>query len=251
MDQQNQFLLNRLLELSRRSAREGTWTFSEYLNLSEQTALESVKRELETPVFTAGGYPGAERLIACFGNEEELGYACPVPIVCVRIAPKNQKFAEGLTHRDVLGSVLSLGLRREVTGDILLRENCAYLLCLDSVGEYIAANLERVKHTPVRCELTAQLPEDARPNLESAAFVIASERLDAAVAAVFRLSRAESQALFDAERVFVNGALTTRRTEMPEPGDIVSVRGLGRFLYDGVERETKKGRLRVAVRLFR
>jgi RNA-binding protein YlmH len=50
--------------------------------------------------------------------------------------------------------------------------------------------------------------------------------------------------------VFINGKCTTRSADMPAPGDVISVRGFGRFIYDGVERETKKGRLRVLVRLY-
>ena len=72
----------------------------------------------------------------------------------------------------------------------------------------------------------------------------------AALAAAFRLSRAESARLFEAERVFVNGLPARSSSAKPEPGDIVSVRGMGRFRFEGALGETRRGRLRVSLRIY-
>ena len=85
---------------------------------------------------------------------------------------------------------------------------------------------------------------------KQAQIVVASARLDALVAAVYRLSRSESQALFDKELIFVNSLLAKSTSVEAKPGDLISVRGHGRFYYDGIDRETKKGRLRADVRIF-
>ncbi|MPM54068.1 hypothetical protein SDC9_100841 [bioreactor metagenome] len=79
---------------------------------------------------------------------------------------------------------------------------------------------------------------------------MSSTRLDALVAAVFDLSRAESGELFRQERVMIGGALVKGPAQEAKPMDIISVRGFGRFRYDGEERETKKGRLRVMIRKY-
>lgn len=251
MDHETQQLKKRLQELADRSARRQSWTFSEFLNLNEQSVLRTIPPwELAAPYRLWGGYEGAERVVACFGSEDLCGYVQDPPIVCVKAEPLSRKFADPLSHRDVLGALMSLGIRREVTGDILLQDNCAYMLCLESMADYIASQLEQIRHTSVRCTVDAQVPEGVTPEPKGAAFVIASERLDAAVAAVYKLSRGESQKLFTQEKVFINGKCTTRSADMPAPGDVISVRGFGRFIYDGVERETKKGRLRVLVRLY-
>lgn len=85
---------------------------------------------------------------------------------------------------------------------------------------------------------------------EQTEVVVSSERLDALVSAVYRVSRSESRLLCEGGRVFINGKETLEVSRMPDAGDVISVRGSGRFIYDGVCRETRKGRLRALVRIY-
>ena len=174
----------------------------------------------------------------------------PPPVQCVRIEPVQQKFADDLTHRDFLGSLMALGLRREVLGDIEIAENVGYLFCLESIAGFVCENLVSVRHTTVRCE-PSDPPEKLTAPPPVTELVVASERLDAAVAAVFRLSRSQAQELIEGEQVFLSGRAARSASAVLAPGTVVSVRRHGRFLYEGIARETKKGRLRVLVRIFK
>ena len=164
------------------------------------------------------------------------------------------KFADELNHRDFLGALMNLGIKREVLGDILVtkekgKECVAYLFCLSSIVEYIVESLDRIKHTSVKVTRVDTLPEIAKKPLEERAVQVASERMDAVLASVYKLSRSESQKLIAEERVFRNGrAFTNNGTPLKE-GDRISVRGFGRFFYDGVEKTSKKGRLYIKVRV--
>ncbi|MEG2620463.1 MAG: hypothetical protein RR981_07935, partial [Oscillospiraceae bacterium] len=91
--------------------------------------------------------------------------------------------------------------------------------------------------------MVVEPPEITRSN-------IASERLDAIVAAVYKLSRGDSQKLFEQGKIFVNSRMTENTSAGLKPGDMISVRGMGRFSYEGIEAETRKGRLRVNVRIY-
>lgn len=71
-----------------------------------------------------GGFDGAERVMVAFGPAPE---PADYPITCLHIAPKQEKFAEELTHRDYLGTLMGLGLERRVLGDILPCGKGAYL----------------------------------------------------------------------------------------------------------------------------
>ena len=246
MENEN-LLKNRFTELSRRSFDRGIWAFSDFLSLAEQDIL--LRLRLPSPFELVGGYEGAERRIAAFGSEELCGYAEKAPIECVCISPVNDKFADSLTHRDFLGSLMALGIRREVLGDIAIKDNRGYLFCLDTIADYICRNLESVRHTTVKCEI-CEVPEIITEKPPVRELVIASERLDAIVAAVYKLSRSESQELIRDGKVFINGRLTESSSADIPDGAAISVRGCGRFLYEGVERETKKGRLRVSVRIY-
>lgn len=216
--------------------------------MAEQSELKKLRLSVKTQLF--GGYENAERCIAVFGSEDDLGYECSPPVVFVKISPVQMKFADNFTHRDFLGSLMALGIKRETLGDIIINENCAYIVCLESIADYIISQLDKVKHTSVKCSLCDELPQNVLPELEYQEFIVASERLDVLVSAVYNLSRNESQKKIEAETVFCNSILINNTSFIPEKGCIISVRGCGRFIYDGVLRTTKKGRNVIAVKKY-
>ena len=246
-----ELLKKRFSELSHRAFSQQRWQYSEFLSIAEQDALLTMRFDAaSSPFQLAGGYDGAERRLAVFGSEDLCGYAEEPPIRCVRIAPLSQKFADVLTHRDFLGALMALGIRRGVLGDIVLHENRGYLLCLESISDFILREFTQVKHTTVSCDLIGTLPDVAVREPEARSVNVASERLDALVAVVYKLSRGESQALIAQGKVSVNGRLTENASLVPDAGDIISVRGSGRFAYTGIAKETKKGRLFVDVKVY-
>ena len=241
-------LKNRFSELSERSFDRGIYTYSEFLTQAEQSVLLKMKLPAELSLY--GGYDNAERCIAVFGDENELGYECVYPVRFIKIEPMQMKFADKLSHRDFLGSLMGLGLRREMLGDIIINENVAYLVCIDSVADFIINQLDKVKHTSVKCSESDYIPTDVLPELKYEEYIVSSERLDVLVSAVYNLSRNESQRRIDGETVFCDSVLTVNASFVPATGSIISVRGLGRFIYDGVLRQTKKGRSVIAVRIY-
>ena len=242
MENEDIILRKRLLELSERAENYGCAFYTDFLSLAEQSIFE----ELRLVGVSDGGYPLAERKIVRFGES----YGEDFPIAFVKIEPVQDKFADKLTHRDFLGSILGLGLKRSVLGDIIVRENRAYLVCLESIADFIISELDKVKHTSVRCTRVDSLPESSCELPSITSVVVPSERVDAIVAEVFNISRSESRRSFEKELVFINSRVVRKAEKTPEPNDIVSVRGLGRFIYVGIDRTTAKGRLRVSVRRF-
>ena len=119
-----------------------------------------------------------------------------------------QKFADELSHRDFLGALMNLGIKRELLGDIIVKDNCGYILCLEHIAPYICENLERVRHTSVKCE-KSNLPNDLKNEPEPTEIFAASKRIDVVIAAVYNLSRNETSKLIKAEKVFVNSRLVT------------------------------------------
>ena len=251
MENETEKFKKRMAELSYRSFFRQVWIFSEFLNINEQSVLKSMKvDELSSGYYLYGGFDTAERVIACFGSEDLCGYVERPPLVCVKVQPLSQKFADRFTHRDFLGALMSLGIRREVLGDIIISDNCGYVICLESIGSYIESQLDQVKHTSVKCCVEETIPQTATPTAKCANFIIASERLDALISAVYKLSRNESQRLFQQEKIFINGKMTQKTSAVAEAGDIISVRGYGRFIYDGIEKQTRKGHICVKVQIY-
>lgn len=239
----------RFEDLAQRSNERGYPVYSDFLGISEISELFACRFPVNVELW--GGYDGAERAVACFGDREYFNDYTDYPIKCILIEPVNQKFADDLTHRDFLGSLMGLGIRREVLGDIIISENKGYLFCLDTIADYIIENLEQVKHTTIECRITDEIPENALPQPENIELIVSSERLDVIVAAVYNLSRSKVLPYFEHERVFINGKAETRASAVANTGDKISVRGFGRFIYNGVLRHTKKDRLVISIDIFK
>ncbi len=244
----DKILQNHFIDLASR-ARDGSYyTYSNFLTLAEQDLL--FKTKTDTHASLRGGYENAERKLAVFGSIDDFGYEEYPPIVCVKIEPLMQKYADVLSHRDFLGSVVGLGLERDVTGDILIHENVGYMFCLDSIAPFIIENLTKVRRTEVKCSLVPAPPTETLTLPDEKAFFVASERLDAVISAVFNLSRSESTKLFGQKLVFCDSKLCENPDRTIAEGGIVSVRGYGRFMYCGIAKTTKKGRLCINARVY-
>ncbi len=235
---------DRFTELFDRACTRYTTEYTKFLDLEAQRILG----ETYLPCVRYGGYDGAERVVAAFGEDAENTAA--FPIVCVKAEPKGEKWADDLTHRDFLGALMGLGITRELIGDIIVSGKTGYILCLDSAADFITGELHEVKRTAIRCSKLEKLPDIAIPVPEKKEFVITSNRIDAIIAAIWQLSRSEAQQLIASERVFINSRAETRADREVGEGDIVSVRGKGRLRYLGVVRETGKGRLRAAAEVW-
>ena len=135
-------------------------------------------------------------------------------------------------------------------GDIVVKPEGAYLFCEERIAPYIMENFTQARHTSLSCEIAEALPEGALFETRRMVVQVASQRVDALVAHVFKMSRGEAQALFPAGKIFVSGRLCESPGYTPKSGDVVSVRGFGRFKYAGVDSLSKKGKENTAVELF-
>lgn len=240
-------ILRHLLDLCRRSEKTGTWQYSGFLSPAEQDDFLSSREAAGLSFRLEGGYENAERKILAAGDDAEAGPP-QIPVCVIAVRPKSDKYAEELSHRDYLGAILGLGIERSLIGDILVREKRAWFFCLSSAAEMLESSLNQVRRTAVVAErTTADIPE-LQPRYATQRMNVASERLDAVVAAFAGLSRGQADKLFAAGKVYVNGRMMMNKSHMLKPGDVLSVRGTGKAIYDGIEYETKKNRYQVGLR---
>lgn len=251
-DKDLQQIRKRLLELADRSYSQNIYTFTPFLGLSEQQVYYEISSQLSyAGCGMEGGSPLCERKMVRFGNEAHLGYEQPYPIVCMRIEPLNPKFAENLTHRDFLGAIMNLGVERDTVGDIFVQEKEAYLFCQESIAPYLAEHLVQVRRTRVNC-LVSGIPQQlTTPSLERMSLSVASVRIDGVISKLYNMSRSQSQELFGAGRIYINGRSAENGSYILKAGDTVTVRGYGRFLYAGEQGETRKGKQRICVEIYR
>ncbi len=245
----------RLLDLSKQADIKGIVTFSGFLNLNELNIYHTNKTSYYTKTECFGGYDSAERqMIAfipdafCFDFPGKQDY----PIKCIHIVPKYPKFAEKLTHRDVLGALMNLGIERNRLGDILCLDDDYYVFCENSIFPFIMGELIKIRHTMV--ELSEEINYrhlQANIQFEEQYDMIASNRIDCIIAKAFHLSRSEAANYLAAEKVFINGKCITNCNQSCENGAIVSVRGKSRFLFEDCNSTSKKGKLRVKFSFYK
>lgn len=248
MEQSKEQIKKRFMELAEKSERNSQYLFTDFLSLAEQDLFyQAMKQFGETGYSVNGGVEGAERVMVRFGSQESFGYEADYPIACIEVRPMLEKFAEDLSHRDYLGALMNLGIERDLLGDIIIRGSTAYLFCVERMADYIIEQLDKVRHTNVKCRRSENLPKEAEPRLSMQELVVSAQRADSVIAKVYHLSRSQSLSLFREKKVFVNGRIFENNSGAFQPGAVVSVRGYGKFRYDGMLQETKKGRMRVLI----
>lgn len=255
-------LRKRLVELSNQAYSRNIVVFSDFLNLNELNILHTTPKDMFPSRYeTYGGYELSERQMVAF-LPDALYYASAddvyppetcvtlYPMQVIEIKPANKRFAEELTHRDYLGSLMNLGIDRCKLGDIIVDGDTAAVFARDEIVDYIAKNLTRIRHTTIQVAVKKTSDISYNPRYEEIKGTVPSVRLDTVLSVAYPLSRSKLTAYITNARVFVNGKLITSNGYHLKDGDIISVRGLGRISYEGILSETKKGRYMISVRKY-
>ena len=242
MEKEEQLFRKRIQDLAETCFRRDVPANTDFLNLNEQTIFRSISGTLPPVRFVlTGGTLTSERKIVCFlpSYEEEL---TDPPFECLKISPANHKFAEELTHRDYLGAIMNLGIERGMIGDIVIKNGDAFVFVLKKMSRYLTENLTTIRHTTVTVSVCDGRIDDVSPEFEELSGTVSSVRLDSIVALAGKLSRTKAAAYIEDEKVFVNGQPAVSPSRSLKEGEIISVRGIGKFLFSQAGGQTKKGR---------
>ncbi len=231
-------VLIRLQDLHKRSFQRGIHAESGFLN-EEDAARAMHVFEGDPYVRFDGGYPGARKKKVIFLRDEEDDLS---DIVCLK-AETDQRFRE-LTHRDVLGALMSLQIERESFGDLWLEDNCIYIYTTEQMGHFLIDHLTRIADLYVSFEMLDEHPVQTFRYREIRA-VVSSVRLDAVVSALAHVSRAEAKQMIRQGLVQIDHVTLVDADELCNNNCTVSIRGTGRFIFAGTEYTTRKGRLGV------
>ena len=237
----------RMKDLASRAYNRDIVLYTDFLNLDELHKIHSlISGSLPVTVCTFGGYDLAERQMAAF-IPDALFFQQDYPISCIQIRPAAEKFAESLTHRDYLGAILNLGIERSKIGDILVDGKTAHVFCHENMAPFLMQELCRVRHTNVVPKLLDALEDVPVLKTEKVSGTVSSVRLDSVIALAFSTSRSSIISLIEGGKVFVNGKNILSNGYNLKEGDIVSVRGRGKFRFEEVGGITKKNRYHISL----
>lgn len=241
----------RLLDLAGQSYGQGRYTFSNFLDLYEQSVLASMHRRGKLSSYDIfGGYEGAQRCMVRFGSQEELGYEQEYPMSLLHIGSLSGKFAEALSHRDYLGSLMNLGIERNLIGDILVMDKEAYVFVKDAIGPFLMQEWTKVRHTWIEVTEVPIREFSYTPSFEEIRGFCSSFRVDVMVAFFCKTSRKESADLIKGQKVFVNSCLIESNSVVLKVGDVLSVRGFGKAIFEEVGGQSKKGRCMITMKKY-
>ncbi len=220
--------------------------FLGFLTPEEQSVSRSILKHSENCMFF-GDYEDAERVFVGVFPDFLQPDAAHFPLTAITFKFREQ---DNLSHRDFLGAVLGLGLRRETVGDILIEKGRAVMFVSDDVCPFILNELRLVGRTGVTLMrgFMGELPSASVKAEQS--FTVASLRLDCIVAALCGVSRSTAEELIEDGRVSVNSVFTEKTTRQISLGDKITVRGSGKFTVKDIGGTTKKGRVKIIIEKY-
>ena len=240
--------INLLVNAARFVAHKGVRRFTRYLDPAQVVQARQIAREYGVLFCAWGGYERSERQIGCFytADDGDISFE-EYPITCLsaRIAAK---FCH-VTHRDLLGSFMALGLTRDCIGDIIIVSDRVYLFVHEQTADFIAVSMTSAGNASLSFEIMDRAPDIPEPKGTSFSAVVSSLRLDAVLAAAYHLSRSEAASAIRSGLVKVNH-LPEERTDIPLAEDtLLSLKGKGRVRFVRINGETRKQR--IGITLFR
>ncbi|MEG0249943.1 MAG: YlmH/Sll1252 family protein [Peptostreptococcus sp.] len=223
---------------------------TEFLNPFEiKNAVAIVNSQQDLACRVDGGYDGAERsVLSIFPYYQEVEDS-DVEISFLQI-DGNFKFSS-VSHRDYLGSILGLGIKREKIGDILVHEDYCQVIVESEISDYIVYNLDKVANNRVNLKKIdrSDIIRSSQA-FDERSLTVSSLRLDNIISAVFKLSRQEATKLIDVGFVSVNYEKINKHSSLVDGESVISVRKKGKFILSEVGDTTRKGKIKIKTKIF-
>lgn len=226
---------------ARFTAQKGMRRYTRFLDPAQAYEAEQIARKHGVMFSQWGGYERAERRIGCFHLPDEPVDNVQYPLVCLS-AKYNPKFCHP-THRDLLGAFMALGLTRDCIGDMIIVSDRVYLFAHEQTASFVASSMTSAGRTALQFEQLDTLPDIPEPAGNTFACVVSSLRLDAILAAAYRLSRNEAASYIRSGMVKVNHLQEERTDVVIKEDTLLSIRGKGRVRFVSVNGSTRKQRI--------
>ncbi len=251
LTEDERYLFAHISDLCRISQRSGVPRFSAFLNERETAiAKDAARAENAIPVFY-GGYDGAQRMVCGFFEgtfAEEFETEGQNRLFPIRAVSFSFRTRDVLSHRDFLGAIMSLGIKRETVGDIAVSEGFAAVFCLETEAELIRG-ITKIGNVGVCAEDGLTRPIVIKEPKKIIASV-SSMRLDCIVGACANISRDRSAALVKSGLVSADFSVCLETSRTLSENSVLSIRGYGKFKVSKIVGTSKKGRLRVEIEKY-
>lgn len=256
---EKELLISRITDKRNQAIDNSMITATSFLSPDEWSeVMHFFSSDADIETFYYGGYDDAERTVlifvprfykvdniaAYFNNNPE-----DRPLTMLEI--KKDRFSV-LTHRDYLGAIMGLGIKREMIGDIIITEDGCYIFCINSVAGYICKNLTGAGKGTLTVEIKSpdMLPE-RKEKFDEIFISLASLRLDGVVSSAFNISRGLASEAINKGIVFLNSCKAVKTDTLVKQGDKVVLRGKGKIIISEILGLNKKGRTHIIIKKYK
>lgn len=259
MTSDEKLLIDRIEDKARQCSGNSMITNSVFLDMHERSVVTAMKNTFaDTKMYFYGGFNDSERNVALFFpnyiTDDPIGwfdmYPEDDPIAVIEI--EKDKFSPVLGHRDYLGALMGLGIKREMTGDIIVSESGCRMAVLSKIAPFIAENLGKAGRGTLKAKIIP--PSQAREGVKAVgtpdSFTVSSMRLDSVVKNAFRTSRGDAAEAIEGGVVYVNDVECTKPDKKIAEGDKIVFRRKGRIIVNDCSSVSKKGRVIVEITRF-
>lgn len=259
MTADEKLLIDRVEDKARQCSENSMITNTVFLDMHERSVVAGAKIPLgDARMFFYGGFSEAERnavlFLPSYITDSPMVYFDQYPeddpIAVIEI--EKDKFSPSLGHRDYLGALMGLGIKREMTGDIIVSENGCKMAVLAKIAPFIAENLGKAGRGTLKAKIIP--PSQAREGSKAVgipdSFTVSSMRLDSVVKNAFRLSRGDAAEAIEGGVVYVNDVECTKPDKKIAEGDKIVFRRKGRIIVNDCSSVSKKGRVIVEITRF-
>lgn len=228
-----------------RLSSQGEKMLTRFLDLEEQSLANSLKKEYDISFF--GGFDGAERKRAIINKKNPKISEYKI-IVYQIIYPSMMK----LSHRMVLGNLMSLGIKRNNIGDIIVTDTETYFLVCSEVSNIIEQQFTKLNNTTITLKKVSyeKLSSLETTNTKEASLIVPSLRLDVILSDGFRISRKDAKEKIESGLVFINNKIINKPDYEVELNNIISFRHNGRIKLTEIGKMTKKERIVIKIEIY-
>lgn len=230
--------------------------FTDFLDLAQIELVQNYINKLKIKNYMSyGGFEQAERKMFVIYPEKfnamvvEKNLSSIVKIVRIQL-PDDLKGK--YNHRDYLGAVIKLGVKREKVGDIIVDNDGADIIVNKDIAQFLAENLGSLTRFS-KSKITIEEIEKLRTvevKREERDIIVSSLRMDNVISELARCSRNKALEIINTERVFVNFQCETKKTKQIKLRDMITIRGKGRFYIKELVGQSRSGRVIVKIEKF-
>ncbi len=241
---EDKLLISKWIDKVVATERKGFTSYSDFLDPRQQMLFQNMKEALPVQTVLYGGYPSAERKMAAFFEQLPSMETFPLSVLAI-----HGREIHELSHRDFLGALMGLGIKREKIGDILIGDP-VLIIVSDDIAEYLLLHLSKIGKHSIEIDRYTGVPEAPLKTTKEIRDTVQSLRLDAVCAAAFGISRTQAVKLIQQQRVFVNYEVNDHISCLLKGGEVLSIKGYGKAELEQIVGKSRKDRYIIAIRKY-